>query len=1103
MSTLLEKLKVKPPQIKKEQYIELRLDEQEDSNDDVMIEDLTKTSKFNHEGFMEDLMKLKYIQTLPEKYTKNIPELKKKEVDLELIDDIVKTKKKKTKSVIANKPIDNIFQYSLGDELIENRMPEKEPPVYIKKSKYYLNNREVFVNDLQKMFYKYREEVKDDSQSASCDDRKDESAPFKLLTHQKIVRDYLNVYTPYRGLLLYHGLGSGKTCSSIAIAEGILTTASIAYSESVLSDRKIIIMTPASLRKNYISELKKCANPIYKKKQYWEFVKIEGKPELGSILSNVLHLPLPYITKKNGAWMVNAKKSSNYESLSSDEKTSLEEQLDQMIDQKYLFLNYNGLRKSKYNELTKNGSHNIFSNKVIVIDEAHNFVSRIVNKLDKLPTKYDISKKDDKFLSLMMYRDLMMAENVKIVMLTGTPIINFPNEISIMFNMLRGFIKTWNIQLESKSQSSIQETQIMKAFKTDKLCDLIQLNGNILQITRNPYGFINEYKKDNYEGMKLDDNPHKNWKSDKAFIEYVKKTLLQNNINIVAKSIKVNNYKLLPDRLVDFSTKFIDKSNGDLKNENLLKKRIIGLTSYFKSAQESLMPTFNYKDDFYIEHIDMSDFQFEQYEKIRIEERKVEKKSKKPQQNNVDDLFKDSNSTYKIFSRAACNFVFPNPPRRPMPNDSDSLAGNMEQIGDEDRLDGIQKEQQLESIDGRIDMDDVEDTEKTDEIEILSYAKRIEKAMEELEKGASSFFSKEGLEMYTPKLLKCFENINDTNHEGLHMFYSQFRTLEGIGIFSLILKSLGYNKIKLIRNSSQQYELDETNFTLNKMFALYTGTESVEEKETIRNIYNGDWDVLPSKLREQLKNHATNNQMGSIIKVFMITASGAEGINLKNTRFVHILEPYWHPTRIHQIIGRARRICSHNDLEDKYKNVRVFMYLMTFTDKQIKDGSIELKTKDISKYDPKNKRPLTSDEMLYEIMQRKEDINKQIIQTVKETAMDCFIHNNDSSEALECYHFHGNENVSDFSYTPNIEKDEYDKKGKAQALNITKGTYKFGKVEINGKAYVILLGEDGRPTNEVYDYDSYKAAKRNPNQQVIKVGVIEKDDDGNMKLNKN
>ena len=74
----------------------------------------------------------------------------------------------------------------------------------------------------------------------------DKRAYFSLLTHQKLVREYLNILTPYRGLLLYHGLGSGKTCSSIAIAEGLK------------SSSPIIIMTPASLQRNYIQELKKC-----------------------------------------------------------------------------------------------------------------------------------------------------------------------------------------------------------------------------------------------------------------------------------------------------------------------------------------------------------------------------------------------------------------------------------------------------------------------------------------------------------------------------------------------------------------------------------------------------------------------------------------------------------------------------------------------------------------------------------------------------------------------------------------------------------------------------------------------------------------------------
>jgi hypothetical protein len=39
------------------------------------------------------------------------------------------------------------------------------------------------------------------------------------MPHQLFVKKILSLQTPYNGLLLYHGLGSGKTCSAIGIAE--------------------------------------------------------------------------------------------------------------------------------------------------------------------------------------------------------------------------------------------------------------------------------------------------------------------------------------------------------------------------------------------------------------------------------------------------------------------------------------------------------------------------------------------------------------------------------------------------------------------------------------------------------------------------------------------------------------------------------------------------------------------------------------------------------------------------------------------------------------------------------------------------------------------
>ena len=166
------------------------------------------------------------------------------------------------------------------------------------------------------------------------------------------MRDYINIYSPYRGLLLYHGLGSGKTCSSIAIAEGLK------------SDKQIIVMTPASLRRNYIDELKNCGDPFYKKNQYWSYIDLEGKltESVISELSKTLSLSKNYITKKKGVWMVDARKPANFDSLSVEEVKSLNDQLDQMIKTKYKFLNYNGMRNSHLNEISKDGTINPFDN---------------------------------------------------------------------------------------------------------------------------------------------------------------------------------------------------------------------------------------------------------------------------------------------------------------------------------------------------------------------------------------------------------------------------------------------------------------------------------------------------------------------------------------------------------------------------------------------------------------------------------------------------------------------------------------------------------------------------------------------------------------------
>ncbi len=1044
----------------------------------------------------------------------------------------------KPKDIVQSGPTSMIV---INDVPLKKRLPKKRENIGIKVSSYYMNNREIFINFMSSLFGKYKDEATAYREDATCD--YDDNAPFSLMPHQKIVRDYINLITPYRGILLYHGLGSGKTCSSIAIAEGMKDS------------RQIYILTPASLRSNYISELKKCGDSLYRKNQFWEFINTVDNPGLIDTLSFTLKLNETFINKQGGVWLVNVKKESNFEILTSEEKASLDAQLDQMISYKYKFLNYNGLRMSHLQRLTKNFTVNPFDDGVIIIDEAHNFISRIVNKLGK--------KKDG--VSIRMYEYLLDAKNAKVVLLTGTPIINYPNEIAILFNILRGKIKSWQLKLNIKKSKKISEKYFKDLFKNaypeNNVVDYINYKSSstTLVITRNPFGFVNKMKNDKYKGVhipkkdnqkkednlgevektlmdvdndKTDDNGNL---TDESFIKTISDLLKANDIDIL--SVNINTYKALPDTLDDFKAYFIDKENK-VENMGLFKRRILGLTSYFRSAQESLLPKYSYASNFHLIKVKMSQFQFKIYEEARVSERKLEVRNARKRKAQKGGIYEESVSTYRIFSRAFCNFVFPKPDIvRPLPSkDLDLEEAIMLEGADEDLLDAADAKERLQNVDGRYDEEDIADMvdyvkneiaeekesekgepekvdsqsavepdtavekeknlveEKVDEVVDLSesimasskgnagdYDTRIKRALAKLDKNKEKYLTPEPLKTYSPKFLYMLENIQDEDHKGLHLIYSQFRTLEGIGIIKLVLEANGYAQFRIKEDGRGNWKLNIPEEDLGKpMFALYTGTETAEEKEVIRNIFNSSWKYVPTSLAKELAAISDNNMYGEIIKVLMITASGSEGINLRNVRYVHLTEPYWHPVRLQQVIGRARRICSHQDLPEEERTVDVFLYLMTFSPDQLKsDESIELRLHDKSKID--NKTPVTTDESLYEIASIKEGITNQLLTAVKESAIDCALHSRvGDDEDLKCMTF-GNVSSSKFSYQPSISTEEADDiADKNQKLDLLDAI----ELEVDGKKYAY-----DEKTQGLYDFEEYK---RN---QVVKVADITIEDD--------
>ncbi len=73
---------------------------------------------------------------------------------------------------------------------------------------------------------------------------------FELLPHQVFVKNFLSFQTPYNSLLLYHGLGTGKTCSAISICEEMRD-----YLKQINSKNQIIVIASPNVQKNFLLQL--------------------------------------------------------------------------------------------------------------------------------------------------------------------------------------------------------------------------------------------------------------------------------------------------------------------------------------------------------------------------------------------------------------------------------------------------------------------------------------------------------------------------------------------------------------------------------------------------------------------------------------------------------------------------------------------------------------------------------------------------------------------------------------------------------------------------------------------------------------------------------
>ena len=112
-------------------------------------------------------------------------------------------------------------------------------------------------------------------------------------------------------------------------------------------------------------------------------------------------------------------------------------------------------------------------------------------------------------------------------------------------------------------------------------------------------------------------------------------------------------------------------------------------------------------------------------------------------------------------------------------------------------------------------------------------------------------------------------------------------------------------------------------------------------------------------------------------KVVLISQAGSEGIDFKNIRQVHILEPWYNRNRLEQVIGRGIRNCSHKSLDPSERNVMIYQHGTLHTTKEME----------------------CVDMMLYRMSENKEIKIGIVKRLLKENSVDCLLNQSQNDYA--------------------------------------------------------------------------------------------------------
>lgn len=630
----------------------------------------------------------------------------------------------------------------------------------------------------------------------------------ELHKYQLFMGKYLGPESIYNDILLYHGLGSGKTATAINLINILYN-----YDHNI----NVIILIKASLHDD----------PWMKDLKVWlikdpEEINIENVNKLkrfGTL--HFVHYDSPYADKS----FLDVMKS-----IDTSKQT------------------------------------------IYIIDEAHNFVRNVYSNINS-----KIGKRAQIIYEYII-RDKRENKNTKIILMSATPGINTPFELSLMFNMLRPGI-----------------------FPTS------ELEFNRIFITESNYPILNPSKK------------------------------------------------------------------------NMFQRRILGLVSYYIGATPDLYAKQILK---YI-NLPMSLYQYNIYLVFEKIESKIQKRAKK---------YGKNSQLYRTYTRQACNFVFPyvnanvTGELRPRPNKfgiNEKLAESLEKgkistnvsESEQETVTNEEKDKltrYYNALEKYIKQTDnyFQEIKKKDE----STDRTIMDDLDDFKSGLTELYNGKFLKFYyskTPKsnlfneMYQCSPKMTAIAFmsyisPGKVMIYSNYVIMEGIDMMKIYLNLIGFNDYRVAKE--------------NMGYTEYHGRIDKKIRIMVKNMFNDN-----------------DNIYGNKCKIILLSPSATEGIQLRDIRQEHIMEPYWTEVRIQQVVGRGVRQCSHKELPMEERVVNIYRY------KVIKPQNL----------DPSDDIKYTTDEYIEDQAKAKSNLIESFLSAMKEAAVDCelFKSHNMMSQTYHCFKF--------------------------------------------------------------------------------------------------